>query len=75
MFTDGDNLLVYYVGLGILPWDPKMQRIPSLLGRDVLHRWATNYDFSARTLTFDPHSADVVIPSPGPLPSPGFRYD
>ena len=74
MFTDGTDLLAYNIELGILPWDPDMQRIPSLLGRDILHRWAMTYDYEGRTLTFEAHTADVVIPAPGAFPEPGLRY-
>ena len=74
-FTDGTNLYGYWIEMGILPWNPQMQRVPSLLGRDVLHRWTMHYQPGAKLLTFDVDSADVVVPAIGPLPSPGALFD
>jgi hypothetical protein len=75
VFTDGDSLFGYFVEVGILPWDERMQRVPSLLGRDIIHRWTMHYQHSSRQLTFQVESADVSTPAPGPFPSPGHRYE
>lgn len=69
LFTDGSDTFGYYVEIGILPWDPRMQGVPSLLGRDVLHRWRMEYDFEGQRLLFDVHSADVLVPPPGSSPA------
>ena len=69
VFSEGDNLLGYAISLAILAYDNEMLRVPSLLGRDVIHRWRMNYDPTNGRLQFDAITADVVLPAtqlPGP---------
>lgn len=63
VFTDpGQNLYAYHIDLLIAPASPDLGRTPSLLGRDILGRWATSHDPTRGILTFEVHSADLVIP-------------
>lgn len=62
-FSDGTNLFGYSIKLAILEFRTDMLRIPTLLGRDILHRWRMAYDHSANRLEFEVISADVLIPS------------
>lgn len=64
-FTDGVNLYGYAITLAILEFRLDMLTVPTLLGRDVLHRWGMSYSHSAAVLEFEVHSADVIVPLTG----------
>lgn len=74
-FTDGANLFGSFVTVGILQQRDDMLKVPSLLGRDIIHRWHMRYQHSGRTLHFDVESADVVVPAAGPFPLPSTRHE
>ncbi len=61
-FSDGDKLYGYSLNLAILEFRRDMLMVPTLLGRDILHRWAMNYRHSAARLEFEVESADVIVP-------------
>ena len=69
-FSDGSNLYGYSITLAILGFRSDMLTVPTLLGRDVLHRWTINYCHSRDCLEFDVESADVVVPLDGSGVSP-----
>lgn len=73
-FSDGDQTFGYLVTIRILADDASMKGVPSLLGRDILHRWTMSYSHSRGQLEFEVESADVVLPSSGPSPSPRRQY-
>jgi hypothetical protein len=62
VFSDGTELFGYAFTLTILEYRGDMLNVPSLLGRDILHRWTMDYQFSGSRLQFEIESADVVIP-------------
>jgi hypothetical protein len=55
-------LYAYFIDLMITAPSPEITDLPSLLGRDILHRWRISYNFATKRLVFDVLSADVVIP-------------
>ncbi|MCH8009619.1 MAG: hypothetical protein IIC91_12225 [Chloroflexi bacterium] len=57
----GRRLHVYEIDLRITPNNPKLRRVPSLLGRDVLDRWRMSYNPSKGRLNFQVISADATI--------------
>lgn len=69
-FTDGVQLYGYSVNLAILEFRTDMLTVPTLLGRDILHRWSMVYHHSAARLEFDVESADVVVPLGGTIVAP-----
>ena len=71
VFSDGVDLFGYALSLTILEYREDMRNVPSLLGRDILHRWRMDYRFSESRLEFEVESADVVIPGALPLDPPG----
>jgi hypothetical protein len=63
VFADpGRSLYAYALDLEISPPSSEITDLPSLLGRDVLHRWRMSYKFARKRLVFEVLSADVVIP-------------
>lgn len=59
------TLYVYAIQLDVAPPTPDVPvDIPSLLGRDVLDRWAMSYNKARNRLAFRVLSADLVIPVP-----------
>ena len=63
VFSDpGHCLYAYALDLEISPPSIEIMDLPSLLGRDILHRWRMSYSFVRKRLAFDVLSADVVIP-------------
>ena len=70
-FADGGSLYGYEISLAILELRNDMLTVPTLLGRDVLHRWVMSYHHSADRLEFEIESADVIVPLPGALADPG----
>ena len=57
----GRRLHVYEIDLRITPNNPKLRRVPSLLGRDVLDRWRMSYNPSKGRVNFQVISADATI--------------
>jgi hypothetical protein len=53
------KLHAYFLDLEISPPDPGIEGLPSLLGRDVLDRWAMTYDPTNQRLEFEVRSADL----------------
>ena len=63
VFTDPQVMLYAYdLEVSIMPDDPDMEEVPSLLGRDVIDRWRIIYDPQGTGLKAKPHSADITIP-------------
>lgn len=47
--------------LDVMPADPDMEDVPSLLGRDILDRWRIIYDPQKSVLCAKPRSADITV--------------
>ena len=69
-FSDGTNVYAYTPTIRISTPSPDIMGIPSLLGRDVIHRWELNYDFSQNLITMNIRSADITLPISSALPPP-----
>lgn len=62
VFTSPNRMLYGYdLELDIMPGDPGMEDVPSLLGRDILDRWRIIYDPLKSGLRAKPRSADITI--------------
>ena len=65
--TDQGSIIHGYdIGLTIIGPDPEkpgINRLPSLLGRDILNRWTMHYSPTTDSLTFEIVTADVTIES------------
>lgn len=72
-FSDGSNLYGYSVRIAILEYRTDMLQVPTLLGRDILHRWRMVYDHPANKIEFEVVSADVLIPGANSL-NPRITY-
>lgn len=59
------GVYVYMIDLLISTPSPEIMDLPSLLGRDILHRWRMSYNFTRKSLLFEVLSADVVLPLEG----------
>ncbi len=66
-FSDGKTLYGYAIRLSILAFREDMLTVPTLLGRDVLHRWGMRYRHSSGLLEFDIDSTDVLVDFGGPI--------
>ena len=65
LFTASDKTVyIYRIGLLILKPKTHLEEIPSLLGRDILHRMQIHYSYPTNTLTFQVETADRIIPIP-----------
>lgn len=63
VFTDPQVMLYGYdLEIDIMPDDPGMEEVTSLLGRDVIDRWRITYDPQRPLLRAKPRSADITIP-------------
>ena len=63
VFSDpGKALYAYELDMDIMPDDPQMEDVTSLLGRDVIDRWQITYDPERSKLTIIPRSADMTLP-------------
>ena len=66
-FTDQDPIIHGYdIDLTIISPDPErpgINRLPSLLGRNILNRWTMHYAPTTDNLTFEVETADVTIDS------------
>lgn len=67
VFSDGADLYGYFITLSILEFRADMLSVPTLLGRDVLHRWGMAYQPSSDRLEFEVESADVIVPATGAI--------
>ncbi len=63
VFSDGEQLFGYSINLAILEYSAEMLGVPSILGRDLLHRWHLDYAFEHGQLTAEVLSADVAVSS------------
>ena len=62
VFTDPQvTLYAYDLEIDIMPDDPEIEEVPSLLGRDVIDRWRVIYDPQGTGLRAKPHFADLEI--------------
>ena len=57
-----EALYAYELRLSIIPTYAGMEGVPSLLGRDILHRWRMDYYPSRGELFFDVESYDYMVP-------------
>lgn len=55
-------LYAYELGMDIMPDDPQMVDVPSIVGRDVIDRWLITYDPQHNNLGIVVQSADMVFP-------------
>ena len=66
-FTEqGQIIHGYDIDLTIIAPDPErpgINRLPSLLGRDILNRWTMHYSPTTDSLTFKVETTDVTIES------------
>ena len=62
VFADSEFLYTYLIALAIIPPTSGLQDIPSLLGRDVLDKWAMTYDPCQGTLRFRVRRVDAKFP-------------
>ena len=62
-FTDpGKSLFIYRIEIVIPVATPELQRLPSLLGRDILNQWSMSYNPSRGRLACRVVSADYTLP-------------
>ena len=61
LFTDGDQARIYDIDLRIGEPNQGNQFLPSLLGRDVINRWAVQYNATSHRLACLPLNADHTI--------------
>lgn len=69
-FSDGSTLYGYSLDVAILEYRSDMLQVPTLLGRDILHRWRMSYDYSNGRIEFDVVSADATVPIEGLITPP-----
>lgn len=55
-------LYAYELCMDIMPDDPQMVDVPSIVGRDVIDRWLITYDPQHNSLGIVVQSADMVFP-------------
>ncbi len=55
-FSDGRYVYSYLLDLELSASTKENQRLPSLLGRDVLNRWRMVADYTKRQITFSPRT-------------------
>ncbi|MHB8376813.1 MAG: hypothetical protein ACYDEB_07640 [Dehalococcoidia bacterium] len=61
-FADKLAVYVYRLRIKIAANQPSIRDLPSLLGRDVLHRWHMNYHPGRNRLTMRVVTADRILP-------------
>ena len=61
LFNDGDQARIYDIDLRIAEPNQGNRLLPSLLGRDVINRWAVQYDATSRRLSCLALTADHTI--------------
>ncbi|MCA1595315.1 MAG: hypothetical protein LC772_02655 [Chloroflexi bacterium] len=57
----GVALYAYDLPVDIMPDDPEMTAMPSLLGRDILNRWRITYDPTGVGLKINVRTADRIF--------------
>lgn len=63
IFASEDGTLpVYSVRLSITPYSRRMERLPSLIGTDILHRWRIDWNPAQDRLEFEVISSDAILP-------------
>lgn len=60
--VDSGALYGYEIELAIIEPDDALRDMPSLLGRDILHRWRMDYHPSKGELFFDVEGYDYMVP-------------
>lgn len=50
LFRDEKHLFTYELNLMVFAPSTKLEGIPSLLGRDIIHQWEVNYDFPCKRI-------------------------
>lgn len=60
--SDEGILPVYGIQLHITPYSRKYEKLPSMLGTDILHRWRMNWNPSKDLLEFEIISSDKILP-------------
>ena len=68
-FVDRRQMYVYAGPIGIPDPSHVPAQMPSILGRDILHRWRVEYNYSKRRLRFEVITADVISPLSVPFRS------
>ncbi len=62
VFNDpGVELYAYDLEIDVMQYDPEMEDVPSLLGRDVIDRWRITYDPQGVGLKVKVRSADRIF--------------
>jgi hypothetical protein len=56
------NLPIYSIQLHITPYSEISEKLPSMLGTDILHRWKMNWNPSEDILEFTIISCDKILP-------------
>ena len=71
-FEDGERLSAFEIGMPLVSIQPeaKLRPLPSLLGRDVLHRLRIDYQFSAGRLQLEVESSDLSTERNSPIRPP-----
>lgn len=60
-FSAGNRAYEYGIGLLVAAPNRQTVQLQSLLGRDILHHWDINYNFSRRRLSFTIVDADASV--------------
>ena len=60
-FLVGKRAFLYRTPIVIISPSPEFRLLPTLIGRDILHRWDMSYRPSRGRLTFDIVTADEVL--------------
>jgi hypothetical protein len=60
-FTDGIAIYIYEIELRIVTPATDIMHVPSLLGRDVLHRWHIHYSYPDGKIEMQNHTADYIV--------------
>ena len=55
-------LYAYELSMDIMPNDPQMLDVPSIVGRDILDRWRITYDPQRSKLAVVVRPADMIFP-------------
>ena len=66
IFDDPANFYLYKIDLQIVAPDEHVNRLPSLLGRDILNKWQMVYSPTDDSLTFQVKNADQIVPTSRP---------
>ncbi len=61
VFADESFLYTYELPINLILPAPGLEDMPSLLGRDIIHRWTMNYDYPKNTIGIEVRSATHKI--------------